>query len=203
MRSVVARAAADPPPFCATAPAALRAYASRPSRHDGLDLQLARTPRPRPCRPRPAAARGRGRSGRRSFPSARRASCRPRHVCCSQAPDEAADHDDHEQPHQDRVSPPPNVKPACSTMSGRLSSPSQRWPRIHVCARPSRHTAHLLARSRAARRTPSSPNPAMPYASPGTIPPLGASRRRAYGHVQHRDRDDEDRRAGDRPRRCV
>src|SRR6266849_3842425 len=48
------------------------------------------------------------------------------------------------------VSGPPKRNPPWNRIRGRLSSPSHRWPRIQVCARPTRHTGTFL-------RAPSSP----------------------------------------------
>ncbi len=69
------------------------------------------------------------------------------------------------------VKVPPKRNAPWNRIKGRLSSPSHRWPRIQVCAGPSRQTGNFL-------RAPSSPanamnaEPMMPKAIPTTLPPL-------------------------------
>src|SRR5580658_6461816 len=57
-------------------------------------------------------------------------------------------------------------------MSGSVTSPSQIWPRIHVCNLPSRHTGTFL---RAPRKPSNSiiAYPTIPNVSPMAVPPRG------------------------------
>ena len=70
------------------------------------------------------------------------------------------------------VSGPPRRKPPWNRMSGKLSSPSQMWPRIQKVPRPICQVGTLRRAPRAPAKIISA-KPTTPNVSPTALPPLG------------------------------